>query len=61
MDRSSIEEELLGEGGLPRVGVTDDGEGAARLDRCRDGWVCKHGEKCSPEAKGELVGWIVGW
>jgi hypothetical protein len=32
MDRPTVEQKLLGEGRLPRVGVTDDGEGAAGLD-----------------------------
>ena len=28
-ERAAVEQELLGEGGLARVGVADDGEGAA--------------------------------
>ena len=35
MDGPAIEEELLREGGLPGVRVTDDGEGAPRADRVR--------------------------
>jgi len=42
MDRPAIEEELLGEGGLPGVRVTDDGEGPPGLYGGGDGRVGVH-------------------
>ena len=42
MNGPSIEEELLGEGGLPGVRVTDDGECPPRLDVAGDGRAGVH-------------------
>ncbi len=42
MDHAGIEEKLFGQGGFPRVGVADDGEGASFGNGFPDGCLIAH-------------------